>query len=86
MLERVREAHRLREASEANLVRLKAQQTELQAAVASLRSPRGVEAEIRRRFGVAKPGEGVIEIIEIPSTAGETLIPKTFWRRVIDWF
>lgn len=42
---------------------LKERQVEVEAAVASLSSERGVEAEIRERYGVARPGEGRIEIV-----------------------
>ena len=48
----------------------KQEQTELEAqkasvgqAIEELSTPRGVEAHLRERFGVAKPGEGEIRII-----------------------
>ena len=47
----------------AELASLKAQQAQVSASVHSLSSPRGVEAQVRQEYGVAKPGEGKIQIV-----------------------
>lgn len=47
-----------------NLASLEQQETQVNAAVSSLSSEEGVEAQMRERYGVAKPGEGEILIVE----------------------
>ncbi|MEK7613017.1 MAG: hypothetical protein AAB449_02640 [Patescibacteria group bacterium] len=49
--------------AEARLAMLIEQKSQVGAAVESFDSPRGVEAEVRQRYGVARPGEGRIEIV-----------------------
>jgi len=72
------------EVAEAQLAALKAQQAEVAASVKDLSSKRGVEAQIRQRFGVAKEGEGEIEIVR--DTAVPTTSPKEsewWWQGVL---
>src|SRR5437868_2203478 len=47
-------------ASSANLAQLESQYTQVSADTANLATPRGVEGELRQRYGVAQPGEGEI--------------------------
>jgi len=49
--------------AEAQLASLQADQTRITADVDSFSSQEGVEAQVRERFGVAKPGEGEIQIV-----------------------
>ncbi len=62
---------------------LQARQAELQADVQYLRDDRGIEAELRRQFDVAKEGERVVVIVE-PEAEPEveplpTSTPKRSW-------
>jgi cell division protein FtsB len=71
------------EAAEVQLAALKAQQAEVAASVAELSSERGVEAQIRQRFGVAKQGEGEIEIMrDSGATSSAPKEPESWWRGV----
>ncbi len=57
------------DAAQLNLTRLKAQKSSVEAEVASLSSPQGQEAQLRRSYGVARPGEGVIQIVHESATS-----------------
>ncbi len=54
---RMVEVEKLRVAAESERDALKARNDELHAAVKNLATPRGVEAEIRSRYPLVKPGE-----------------------------
>ena len=56
----------------AALAELKARESSLSADVQNLDTPRGIEAEIRERYPVAKPGESVIVITPSQQTASNT--------------
>ncbi len=51
------------DAAEKELSQLEESYAKMSAAVANLSTTRGEEGEIRDRFGVARPGEGAIEIV-----------------------
>ena len=55
-------------AAHVELESLKGQQAQVGAAAEELSSLRGVEAGVRERYGVARPGEGQIDIIRRPAT------------------
>lgn len=82
---RIAEANR-REA-EAHLESLKERKTQLGAELERLATDEGVETEIRTRFPVAKPDEGVIQIVEEEKTDSATSSPlvkpskESFWKR-----
>lgn len=61
-------------ASQVELETLKSQVSQVGASAAALVSSRGVEAGVRERYGVARPGEGQIDIIRRDAT---TTPPKT---------
>ncbi|MBC7836952.1 septum formation initiator family protein [Acetobacteraceae bacterium] len=80
-----------RQASEQELAALEARNAQVAAAVGNLSSERGVEAEVRERYGVAKPGEGKIEIIrdegEVES-GGDIPTENIFmraWHAIFRW-
>lgn len=52
-----------RHIAQEELRELEEKEVHMQAAVAALASERGTEAELRSRFGVARPGEGEIKIV-----------------------
>ncbi len=74
-----------RETAEQRLGSLQEKEKRISAAVAALTSSRGVEAEIRERFGVAKPGEGEIKIVRDKKDATESgTESKNLWQRIVD--
>lgn len=85
------------EASAANsvakqeLAALQNRKSVVRAALLSLSSERGMEAQVRARFGVALPGEGVIHIVRddagnvaSPAVQGENVLVRLF-RSLIVW-
>lgn len=71
-IERDMAARRLE--AEAELRELEARRTEMQEKVEYLSSERGIEAEMRRNFDVAQPGEQVVIILD-PETEESTIEP-----------
>lgn len=77
-------------AAQQNLASLKAQEAQVDEAVSSLSTEEGVEAQMRERYGVAKPGEGEIEIVTDaasttpPSPASQNLFSRIF-HAVFPW-
>lgn len=57
--------------AEGELARLQVQYARVSAAVEELSSERGVEAGVRERFGVARPGEEAIMIVREGTTTPE---------------
>ena len=78
------------EAARQNLATLQKQETQVGGAVGSLDSERGVEAQIRERYGVAKPGEGEIQIVTdsasstTPAASSENMFVRIF-HAVFPW-
>lgn len=72
--------------SEERLEDLEKQKAQVSVAVDSFDSRRGLEAEIRKRYGVAKPGEGKIEIVrEAASTSpSSTFVPQNLLERIFN--
>ncbi len=72
------------EKAEAELANLKQEQVQVAAAITELSSPRGIEAQVRERFGVVRPGEGAIQIARTQPTTTTTIrTPQSWWRRAI---
>ncbi|MDB5225033.1 MAG: hypothetical protein JWO43_655 [Candidatus Adlerbacteria bacterium] len=83
MYGKLAEATEGQEKAEAQLANLQRQHKRVSAAVAELQSSRGVEAEVRQRYGVAKPGEGEIQIVAVAAAEATTTPPVlSFWARV----
>ncbi len=70
------------EETQRQLALLTAQANQVQASVAALSSGRGVEEQMRERFGVARPGEGEITIVENTTTASSTAPEPSWWQRL----
>jgi cell division protein FtsB len=87
MYQKFAEASGAHEAAQEELAALKERHAQVEAAVASLSSERGLEAEIRNRFGVAREGEGEIKIVrdEEVKEPGE-LQKKSLWQRILNAF
>jgi hypothetical protein len=69
-------------AAHVELAGLAEQERQVGAAASDLASDRGVEAGIRERYGVARPGEGQIDIVrrEASSTPSAAEKPNVFVR------
>ena len=77
---------------EAELSELKDRQATLEAKVEYLREERGVEAEIRKHFDVAKEGEQVVVLLEDErqesdesSTVAAESERQSWWRSLLPW-
>jgi cell division protein FtsB len=78
-------ANDVRAGAERELETLQGQYVRVEAAVGRLSSERGIEAEVRQRYGVAKPGEGEITIVrEEPDAEVFASQPTTLWGRIWD--
>lgn len=84
--ERYSQARTLRQAAEERLASLEKRRQELGTALERLTSARGFEEEVRKRFGVVRPGEGVIEIVDTPVSASGTVERRSFLERILDLF
>ncbi|MDE2071122.1 MAG: hypothetical protein KGI70_00040 [Patescibacteria group bacterium] len=69
-------------AAQAQLGTLKDQYQKLDAAVTAYQSGRGVEAAVRERWGVARPGESEIDIIRVATTSAPIAVEVGFWARL----
>ncbi len=79
-------ASEARKNAEERLALLVEQKEQVGSVVEALDSRRGVEAQIRERYGVAKPGEGRIEIVrEGASTSPRSLEEKNIFVRFLDF-
>ncbi len=65
--------------AEAQLASLESQKTTISASVDQLSSPRGQEALMRDHYGVVKPGEGVIQIVDHASTTDSANTAPHTW-------
>jgi hypothetical protein len=77
-------ASRADDASKVELASLKAQYANVSTAVGTFSTPRGEEGQIRERFGVAKPGEGAIQIVRAASSsdAAQNSLPSDLISRI----
>lgn len=78
-------------AAQEDLGQLESQHARVSAAVANLSSSRGVEGQVRERFGVARPGEGAIMIVRAATgtpqsgVAAEGNIFNRIFRALFVW-
>lgn len=63
---------------------LQARKTSLERDTGHLSSERGLEEELRRRYGVARQGESVIEIASMSGTTTKEVRPSMV-RRWLNW-
>ncbi len=75
--------------AEAQLQDLQARHQKIATEVSELESPRGLEAELRERYGVARPGEGEIQIVRQASSTEilrqEPNVFEKLWRSLLVW-
>src|SRR6202142_4330890 len=68
MYDKFAEAAASDDISQKELATLQAQQAQVSASVDSFSTSRGLEAQVRERYGVVKPGEGQIQIVRDSSS------------------
>jgi cell division protein FtsB len=87
MYEKFTEASLGRQAAQSELDELKEKKERVSTAVTAFSSERGIEAEIRQRFGVAKPGEGEIQIVrDEDGEGGASKEPQNLWEWIVETF
>lgn len=87
MYEKFTQASVGRQSAQHEFDELKEKKERVSAAVEALSSQRGVEAEIRQRFGVALPGEGEIKIVRDQSGEGSaSKEPQNAWEWIVETF
>ena len=79
MYGKMTEAARAKETAIAELGRVEAQQRGVTTTLNEISSDRGEEAQIRSRFGVAKPGEGEIDVIRTVQASSTPPAPPEGW-------
>ena len=74
------------------LLKVQAEYSELQkreeflaGEIQRLETDAGIEAEIRERYGVGRPGEEVIVLLE-KQNKEEIVEEKGFWKKIQSWF
>ena len=72
-------------ALEQELDSLLAHRDEITAEIAALGTERGVEEEIRERYGVVKEGEKVINLVGEMATTTVESEPNSWWQKIINW-
>lgn len=84
MYGKLAEASASEAASKSELSSLQAQQAGVSGALLELSSARGVEAQVRQRYGLARPGEGEIDIVESPQDASNasSTPPMSMFERI----
>jgi cell division protein FtsB len=72
----------------ASLASLQAREKMLSSEVERLKTEAGREAEIREKFGLVKPGEEVIVVVDKDDSRGQGTTTPTvgFWGKVMNWF
>ena len=83
------EASAAQAGAEDRLAELQGRYTSVKTQVDALDSERGVEAAIRERWGLAKPGEGELDIVRESSTTPATTpapnILERLWQILFVW-
>lgn len=73
--------------AQTELAALQARHSTLEEKLTRLKSPEGIEAEIREQFQVAKPGEKMVVVV--PDTGGDEVVSEprqSFVSRLFDFF
>ncbi len=71
----------------ASLEALRAREKMLSSKIERLETADGVEEEIREKYGLVKPDEEVITIVDEAATDSAPVSPSvSFWSRIAKWF
>ena len=70
------------------LTKVSATQAELSHSVAELQTQQGIEADIRHKFRVVKPGEQIAVIVDDNASGTASSTPQTggFWAKITGFF
>jgi septal ring-binding cell division protein DamX len=79
MYVKMAEASQAQEEAEAELASAKAQQLGVSSTLSDIGTQRGEEAQIRERFGYARPGEGEIDIVVDPHATSTATTTQESW-------
>jgi len=84
-------AYENKERVSGNLTELQERETALLINIEKLKTNRGIESEIREKFGVVKNGEEVVVIVDSKTEKEEdsgqsTMNPRGLWQRFIGFF
>jgi cell division protein FtsB len=72
--------------AETKLETLEARKAELEKKVQYLSNDRGIEAEMRRNFDVARPGEQVVIILDDKATSTDQPLQKMLEEEESSWY
>ena len=66
---------------------LKDREQMLSTEIDRLKTTSGTEAEIREKYGLVKPGEEVILIVDKNSSSTDDISPiePSFWQKIVNW-
>lgn len=79
MYGKLTQASEAQQGAQAQLAALEAQRAQVDSALGALSTERGVETQIRERYGVARPGEGQIDIVRQAPQATTTSAASASW-------
>ena len=70
------------------LENLQAREKMLSSEIERLKTVNGTEAEVRDKYGLVKPGEEVIVVVDKDDSANSNNTTSTvgFWQRIVNWF
>lgn len=86
MYDKFSQAAAARQAGETRLAELTQELEQAKQGVAELGTSRGLEAEVRERYGLAKPGEGEIVVVRPEDKDGLGPPLPGFWERLWGMF
>lgn len=75
-----------RQGAEIELMELRLRHAKVQEDVESFQTERGLEGELRERYGVARPGEGEISIVRKKTEVEAVAEPQNAWGRFLGLF
>jgi cell division protein FtsB len=80
-----REAIRLRDQYQRELGDLQDKEASLQGKIEHFSHESGVEAEIRNRYRVVKPGEALVVVVDNQATSPEIVSRRSWWDDIRDF-
>ena len=71
-----------------NLDSLQAREKMLSSEIERLKTEEGIEEEVREKYGLVKPGEEVIVVVNSDETESlnSDLSKISFWQKIVNWF
>ena len=82
-----RESRALRDEAEAQVTELRRRESDMRGDIERLKTSRGVEETLRKQYDLAKPGEGLIIIVEPQESPLPAQNPPSGWlSRTFPWW